>query len=209
MLLAVLLTSIAVASWYLYYKGFYSLPDALRYVSFNFVSIGFASGFTNVDFATWPLIVSLWMFFLSNILANTGSMGGGIKLARVLALTKFVVRESTLLLHPNAVQTVKVNGRGLPERVAMAIMAFTFVYFMTVVLFTFFMMATGQDFITALSAVIACITNAGPGLGMIGPSHNYAELSQIQKWLCVMVMLLGRLEIFTVLILFTPRYWKK
>lgn len=205
----VLISSILIASWYLSYKGFYTFTDALRYVSFNYVSIGLASGFANADFATWPLLVSLWMFLLANLLANTGSMGGGIKLARVIALAKIFLRETTLLQHPNAVHTVKVNGRALSDHVAMAIMAFIFAYFVTVVLFTFLMMMTGMDLVTGLTAIIACITNAGPGLGSVGPSQNYAELSIIQKWLCTIVMLLGRLEIFTVLILFTPTYWKK
>lgn len=209
MMLLLLSGSIVVCSLYLAYKGFYTLGEAFRYVSFNYVSIGLASGFANADFASWPLIVSLWMFFLSNVLANTGSMGGGIKLARVIALAKFSLRETTLLLHPNAVRTVKVNGRSLNERITMAIMAFIFVYFMTVVVFTFALMMSGLDLITALTAVVACITNAGPGLGSVGPSQNYASLSDVQKWLCVVVMLLGRLEIFTVFILFTPSYWKK
>lgn len=208
-MLILLSGSIVLSSLYLYYKGFYDLGDAFRYVGFNYVSIGLASGFANADFASWPLIVSLWMFFLGNILANTGSMGGGIKLARVIALAKFSVREMILLLHPNAVRTVKVNGRSLNERITMAIMAFIFVYFMTVVGFTFALMISGLDLITALTAVVACITNAGPGLGSVGPSHNYASLNDVQKWLCVSVMLLGRLEIFTVLVLFTPSYWKK
>lgn len=208
-MLSVLFISILVCSLYLYYKGFYSLSDAFRYVSFNYISIGLASGFANADFASWPLTVSLWMFFLSNILANTGSMGGGIKLARALALYKLSLREITLLLHPDAVRSVKVNGRSLHERTAMAIMAFIFVYFMTVVVFTFALMITGLDMLTALTAIVACITNAGPGLGSVGPSQNYAALSDMQKWLCTMVMLLGRLEIFTVLMLFTPNYWKK
>lgn len=208
-MLLLLSGSIVVASLYLYFKGFYSLADAFRYVSFNYVSIGLASGFANTDFAKWPLIVSLWMFFLSNLLANTGSMGGGVKLARALALAKFSLREMTLLLHPDAVRMVKVNGRTLPERTAMAIMAFIFVYFMTVVVFTFALMMSDLDFLTALTAVIACITNAGPGLGSVGPSQNYSTLSDVQKLLCTAVMLLGRLEIFTVLMLFTPNYWKK
>lgn len=208
-MLQILILSIVISSVYLYYLGLYSLPDAFRYVSFNYVSIGLASGFANADFTTWPLTVSLWMFFLANILANTGSMGGGIKLARMIALAKFSMRETTMLLHPNAVRMVKVNGRGLSERITMAIMAFIFVYFMTVVSFTFFLMVSGLDLMTALTAVIACITNAGPGLGSIGPNDNYAHLSDIQKTLCAIVMLLGRLEIFTVLVLFSPSYWKK
>lgn len=204
-----LVLSIVAASLYLYAKDFYSLADAFRYVSFNYVSIGLASGFANADFAAWPPLVALWMFFLANVLASTGSMGGGIKMARAIALAKFTLRETTLLQHPNAVRTVKVNGSILNERLAMAIMAFIFAYFMTVIVFTFLMMISGLDFLTAMSAIIACITNAGPGLGSVGPAHNYAMLSDGQKWLCAVVMLLGRLEIFTVLILFTPGYWKK
>lgn len=205
----ILAASIAAASVYMWQQGYYTPLEALRYVGFNFVSIGLANGFANADFATWPLLVTLWMFFLSNVLANTGSMGGGIKMARALVLAKFSLREVSLLLHPNAVRTVKLNRRSISDRTAMAVMAFIFVYFMTVVIFTLGLLASGMDFITALSATIACITNAGPGLGAVGPADNYAALSGLQKWMCATVMLLGRLEIFTVFILFTPDYWKK
>ena len=208
-MLTILAASIAAASVYMWQQGYYTPLEALRYVGFNFVSIGLANGFANADFATWPLLVTLWMFFLSNVLANTGSMGGGIKMARALVLAKFSLREVSLLLHPNAVRTVKLNRRSISDRTAMAVMAFIFVYFMTVVIFTLGLLASGMDFITALSATIACITNAGPGLGAVGPADNYAALSDLQKWMCTAVMLLGRLEIFTVFILFTPDYWKK
>lgn len=208
-MLTILAASIAAASVYMWQQGYYTPLEALRYVGFNFVSIGLANGFANADFATWPLLVTLWMFFLSNVLANTGSMGGGIKMARALVLAKFSLREVSLLLHPNAVRTVKLNRRSISDRTAMAVMAFIFVYFMTVVIFTLGLLASGMDFITALSATIACITNAGPGLGAVGPADNYAALSGLQKWMCAAVMLLGRLEIFTIFILFTPDYWKK
>lgn len=208
-MITILAASIAAASVYMWQQGYYTPLEALRYVGFNFVSIGLANGFANADFATWPLLVTLWMFFLSNVLANTGSMGGGIKMARALVLAKFSLREVSLLLHPNAVRTVKLNRRSISDRTAMAVMAFIFVYFMTVVIFTLGLLASGMDFITALSATIACITNAGPGLGAVGPADNYAALSGLQKWMCAAVMLLGRLEIFTVFILFTPDYWKK
>lgn len=208
-MLTILAASIAAASVYMWQQGYYTPLEALRYVGFNFVSIGLANGFANADFATWPLLVTLWMFFLSNVLANTGSMGGGIKMARALVLAKFSLREVSLLLHPNAVRTVKLNRRSISDRTAMAVMAFIFVYFMTVVIFTLGLLASGMDFITALSATIACITNAGPGLGAVGPADNYGALSGLQKWMCAAVMLLGRLEIFTVFILFTPDYWKK
>lgn len=209
-MLLVLSGSILISALYLWQQDVYqSLGEALRFVSFNFVSIGLASGFSNADFAQWPLIVSLWMFFLSNVLASSGSMGGGIKNVRALVLFKLSLREMLILLHPRAVRTVKVNNRSIPDRMALTVMSFIFIYFMTVIVFSFLLMAAGLDFLSAFTAVIACITNAGPGLGAVGPSHNYAALSDVQKWLCTAVMLLGRLEIFTVLILFTPAYWKK
>ena len=209
-MLLVLSGSILISALYLWQQDVYqSLGEALRFVSFNFVSIGLASGFSNADFAQWPLIVSLWMFFLANVLANSGSMGGGIKNVRALVLFKFSLREMLILLHPRAVRTVKVNNRSIPDRMALTVMSFIFIYFMTVIVFSFLLMAAGLDFLSAFTAVIACITNAGPGLGAVGPSHNYAALSDVQTWLCTAVMLLGRLEIFTVLILLTPAYWKK
>ncbi|EEZ72217.1 TrkH family potassium uptake protein [Neisseria cinerea] len=209
-MLLVLFGSILISALYLWQKNYY--PDfmqALRYTSFNFVSIGLASGFSNTDFSQWPLMVSLWMFFLSNILASSGSMGGGIKNIRALVLFKFSLREMMIQLHPKAVRTVKVTGKSIPDRLALTVMSFIFIYFMTTILFSFLLMASGMEFISAFTAVIACITNAGPGLGEIGPASSYAVLSGTQKWLCAAVMLLGRLEIFTVLILLTPAYWKK
>ena len=209
-LLSLLAVSILMSAVYLWQKDFYAtFGDSLRFVSFNFVSIGLASGFSNADFAQWPLIVSLWMFFLSNLLASSGSMGGGIKNVRALVLFKFSLREMMILLHPRAVRTVKVNGRMIPDRMALTVMAFISIYFMTTIVFSFLLMASGMEFISAFTAVIACITNAGPGLGEVGPAGSYAVLSDVQKWLCSAVMLLGRLEIFTVLILLTPAYWKK
>lgn len=209
-LITLLFGSIVLISLYLWWKDYYiSLADSFRFVSFNFVSIGLANGYANADFAKWPLLASLWMFFLANLLANAGSTGGGIKTIRAIVLFKFSLREMMLMLHPDAVRTVKVNGNRIPERMALTVLAFIFVYFMTVVLFTFVMMVTGLDFISAITAIIACITNAGPGLGVVGPASNYALLSDTQKWVCVGAMLLGRLEVFTVFILFTPAYWRK
>ena len=202
--------SIIACALYLWHKDFY--PDwshALRFVGFNFISIGLANGYANTDFAAWPLPVSLWMFFLANILSNAGSAGGGLKTIRAIVLFKFSLREMMLLLHPNAVHTVKINGMHIAERTAMTVLVFTAVYFLTIIFATFALMATGLDFVTALTAATACITNAGPGLGSVGPAGSYAELAAVQKWLCAAVMLLGRLEIFTVFMLFTPAYWRK
>lgn len=209
-MLLLLSGSILAAALYLWHTGHYAgFGESLRYTAFNFVSIGLANGLSNTDFAQWPLLISLWMFFLANILASSGSTGGGIKTIRALVLFKFSLREMMVLLHPKAVRTVKISGKAIPDRLALTVMSFIFIYFMTVVLFSFLLMASGMEFTTAFTAVIACITNAGPGLGEVGPAGNYAGLDVMQKWICVTAMLLGRLEIFTVFILFTPAYWKK
>lgn len=208
-MLRLLAGSILAAALYLWLKDVYSLGDALRYASFNLVSIGLACGFSNANFALWPLPASLWMLLLANVLANSGSTGGGVKMIRVLVLLKFMLREMTLLLHPHAVKTVKINNFTVPERTALTVLAFISVYFASVVLFTFVLMLSGMDFLSALSAIVAGITNAGPGLGSVGPAANMAELSDLQKTVCMFVMLLGRLEVFTVFILFTPAYWRR
>ena len=102
-----------------------------------------------------------------------------LKNVRALVLFKFSLREMLILLHPRAVRTVKVNNRSIPDRMALTVMSFIFIYFMTVIVFSFLLMAAGLDFLSAFTAVIACITNAGPGLGAVGPSHNYAVLSDV------------------------------
>ena len=204
-----LLISIIVISLYLWWKNYYSFGDAFRYTSFNFISVALTNGYVNNDFGKWPLLASLWMFFLANILSNGGSAGGGIKTVRAIVQYKFSLREMILMLHPRAVYTVKVNNEIIPNPMALTVATFTFVYAVTVVFFTFALMITGLDFVTAFSATISCITNTGPALGALGPSNSYAVLSALQKWLCIMVMFLGRMELFTVFILFTPAYWKK
>lgn len=209
LMIYVLVFTIMTGTLYLWLTGFYSLQDAFRYVSFTTVSLGLAAGYSTVDFGTWPLVLSLWLILLANFLSNAGSTGGGIKTVRAIVLFKFSLREMTLLLHPSAVYRVKINGNSVPERMALTILAFVFVYCMTIMVFTFLMMVTGLDFITAMTAIVACITNLGTGLGNVGPSYTFGYFSDLQKWLCLFVMLLGRLEIFTLLVLFTPAYWRK
>lgn len=207
--LCVLLFTIITGTIYLWLTDFYSFQDALRHVAFTTVSLGLATGYSTVDFGSWPLVLSLWLMLLANILSNAGSTGGGIKTVRALVLFKFSLREMTLLLHPNAVYRVKINDNPVPERMALTILAFIFVYCCTIMVFTFIMMITGLDFLTSLTAMVACITNLGTGLGNAGPTYSFGYFSDLQKWLCLFVMLLGRLEIFTLLVLFTPAYWRK
>jgi trk system potassium uptake protein TrkH len=149
------------------------------------------------------------MLFLSCITACAGSTGGGIKMMRTLILARQSLRDMKLLIHPRAMIPLKINGHVIPDGVVLSVLGFVFVYFMSVVLLSFALLASGMDFLSAFSAIVACINNAGPGLGSVGPAVNYSHLSHVQFWVCSLAMLLGRLEVFTLFILFNPVLWKK
>jgi trk system potassium uptake protein len=209
-ILAVLAVSCVGVAVFLCVKGTYpDFPTALRHATFNVVSIATDSGLHTQDYSLWPIFAPMWMIFLSCIVASSGSTGGGIKMIRTLVLAKQAHRELTQLVHPSMVRPLKVGGAVIANRVVFAVLAFVFLYFMSIVTLIFVQLASGLDFMTALSAVIACINNAGPGLGAVGPGSNYGVLTGFQTWVCSTAMLLGRLEIFTLLVLFTPTLWKK
>jgi trk system potassium uptake protein TrkH len=195
---------------FLWWQNVY--PDfwvALRHASFNLVSIATSSGYASVDYAQWPIFAPLWMMFMTAIAASSGSTGGGIKMVRTLVLVKQAGREFVKLLHPAAVNPMKIGGQVVPNNIVFAVLGFIFLYFMTVVTLTFVLLISGMDFISALTAVLASINNCGPGLGTVGPASNYSGLNDFQTWVCTFAMLVGRLEIFTVLILFTPHFWRR
>ncbi len=188
----------------------YSLLESLRVVFFNFIAIGSTSGFMSENyFSQWPDPIMLWMLFLATFIASSGSTGGGIKMARAIILLKFSLREMTLLLHPNAVKTVKLNKQPVSERVAFSTLAFIFVYIITIITFSFILMLSNLDYFSSFSAALSCLTNVGTGLGIIDDQHNFATLTAFQKWVCMLAMLMGRMEIFTILILLTPGFWRK
>ena len=197
-------------AFFLWWQGTYAeFLTALRHASFNLVSLATDCGFASVDFNQWPIFAPMWMLFLSSITASSGSTGGGIKMVRTMILFKQAGREFIKLLHPSAVNPMKIGGSVVPNNIVFAVLGFIFLYFMTVATLTFVLLISGLDFISAFSAIIACINNAGPGLGVVGPASNYAGLSDFQTWVCTLAMLVGRLEIFTFLILFTPRFWQR
>jgi trk system potassium uptake protein len=194
----------------IWFDGVYPSPwTALRHVAFNLVSIATDCGFVSQDYAAWPMFAPMWILMLSSYCANTGSTGGGIKMFRTLVLFRQAGRELQLLVHPQAVAPVRVGGQVVQNRIVFAVLAFVVLYFGTVVVLTFALLLSGLDFLTSFSAIIACINNAGPGLGLVGPSGNYQGLTDFQTWTCALAMLLGRLEIFSVLVLFTPVLWRK
>jgi trk system potassium uptake protein TrkH len=191
----------------LFLKWQHVYPDfwvALRYASFNVVSIATSSGYASVDYAQWPIFAPLWMMFLTAVAASSGSTGGGIKMVRTLVLVKQAGREFLRLLHPAAINPMKIGGQVVANNIVFAVLGFIFLYFMTFVL-----LISGMDFLSGLTAILASINNCGPGLGTVGPASNYSGLTDFQTWVCTIAMLVGRLEIFTVLILFTPQFWRR
>ena len=206
----VLTVSCVGIALFLMLKGTYpDFPTALRHATFNVVSIATDSGLHTEDYSRWPIFAPMWMIFLSCIVASSGSTGGGVKMIRTLVLAKQANRELNLLVHPNMVRPLKVGGIVIANRVVFAVLAFVFLYFMSIVTLIFLQLASGLDFLTSLTAIIACINNAGPGLGLVGPGSNYGILTDFQTWVCSVAMLLGRLEVFTLLVLFTPTLWRK
>jgi trk system potassium uptake protein TrkH len=194
----------------IWHEGVYAdFWTSLRHVAFNLVSIATDCGFVSQDYAAWPTFAPMWILMLSCYCANTGSTGGGIKMVRTLVLFQQARRELYLLVHPSAVTPVRIGGQVVQNKVVFAVLAFVVLYFGTVVVLTFALLLTGLDFVSSFSAIIACINNAGPGLGQVGPASNYQGLTDLQTWVCSLAMLLGRLEIFSVLVLFTPALWRK
>jgi trk system potassium uptake protein TrkH len=200
---------VGIALFLILRGAFPDFPSALRHSFFNVVSIAVDSGLHTEDYSRWPMFAPMWMTFLSCIVASSGSTGGGIKMIRTLVLVKQAHRELNMLVHPNMVRPLKVGGTVIANRVVFAVLAFLVLYFMSIATLIFLQLASGLDFLTSLSSILACINNAGPGLGLVGPGSNYGILSDFQTWVCSAAMLLGRLEIFTILVLFTPAIWKK
>jgi trk system potassium uptake protein TrkH len=210
MVVLAMLASAAMIAVFLWWHGVYeSFPTAVRYAAFNVVSIASTTGYSNTDFAVWPIFAPLWMLYLSSFATSSGSTGGGIKMIRALVLLKQSLREFTLIVHPQAVAPLRISGASVPNSLIFAVLAYMLVYGLTMVGMSLVLTATGLDFLTAFSAVTACINNMGPGLGKVGPSTTYAVLTDFQTWVCTAAMLLGRLELLTLLVVFTPGFWRK
>jgi trk system potassium uptake protein TrkH len=208
--LGVTLLSILVVAIYIWKDGAYAdLNVAVRHVAFNLVSIATTTGYASVDFAQWPIFATLWMLFLSSFVTSAGSTGGGIKMMRALLLYKQVYRELLRAMHPSAVYNVRIGGQVAQQPVLFAVLAFAFMYMVSIVSLTLVLAFTGLDIISAFTAIVASVNNTGPGLGVVGPSTTYEVLEDFQTWVCIFAMLLGRLEIFTLLVVLTPAFWRK
>jgi trk system potassium uptake protein len=183
--------------------------SAARYAVFNVVSIVTTTGYASTDYNQWPIFAPIVMLFLAGFATCAGSTGGGIKMIRGLILLKQARREMTRIMHPRSVNPVVVGGRVIENNVIFAVLAFMLVYGASITWLTFLMLLSGLDVVTAFTAIVACINNIGPGLNSVGPGFNYALLTPFEQWICIFAMLIGRLELFSVLVLFTPAFWRR
>jgi trk system potassium uptake protein TrkH len=205
-----MLGSILLIALYLWAHGVYpTFAESLRHSAFNLVSVATTTGFASVDYAQWPVFAPAYMLFLCSFATCAGSTGGGIKLIRSLMLHKQALRELTRIVHPRAVLPVTLDGAVVPNQVLFSVLAFMLIYGSVMVVVTMLLLFTGLDLVSAATAAIACINNTGPGLGKVGPAENYQGLTDFQTWVCSFAMMLGRLEMLSVLVLFTPQFWRK
>ena len=204
---SLLLCLCLVTSAYLYLSDtFPSVLTAVRYGVFQAVSISTTTGFTTSGYDTWPSFLPVLLLFASFAGGCAGSTGGGLKVIRVVLLIKQGMREITRLIHPSAQVPIKIGGVVTPYRVVDAVWGFFATYVATFALVLVALMATGLDQVSAFSATAACMNNLGPGLGEV--ANNYASIGTGAKWILSLAMLLGRLEIFTLLVILTPSFWR-
>jgi trk system potassium uptake protein len=186
-----------------------SLAQAFRYAAFQVASIITTTGFVTADYDRWPSFsrsILLLCMFLGGM---AGSTGGGLKTMRIMLLAKHSYQEIFRIIHPHAVTTVKLAGKAVPADILSSIWGFFLLYLGIFVVSVLIMAALGLDVISAFASVAACIFNIGPGLGSVGPAQNYLHVPFLGKWVLIFCMLLGRLEIYTVLVLLIPEYWRK
>ncbi|MBW2431340.1 MAG: TrkH family potassium uptake protein [Deltaproteobacteria bacterium] len=186
-----------------------TMGQALRYGAFQVVSILTTTGYATADYEQWPAMSQLILLMCMFIGASAGSTGGGMKCLRILLCFKYCYKELFSHIHPHAVTHVKIGGKTVPDDVMRSVLGFLALYIGLFALSSVVLAGLGVDFTTSFSAVAASIGNIGPGFGAVGPVENFAGIPVAGKWLLVWCMLLGRLEIFTVIILVVPEFWRK
>jgi trk system potassium uptake protein TrkH len=186
-----------------------SIGNALRYASFQVVSIMTTTGFATADYEIWPVLSQMLLICLMFFGGMVGSTGGGMKQVRILLMFKQAYREIYHLVHPHALTALKLDEKNVPKETLGGIWGFLFLFVTISVIATLLMTALGLDIITSASTVISAMANVGPALGEAGPTDNYYSIPYAGKWVLLLCMLIGRLEIYTVIVLFMPLFWRK
>jgi trk system potassium uptake protein TrkH len=206
---SIVLGSIVIVTLKLMQSGYSSIIEALRYSSFQVVSIITTTGFATADYEGWPVLAQMHLLCLMFFGGMVGSTGGGMKQARILLMFKQAYRELYHLIHPHAMTALKLDEKNVPKETLGGIWGFVFLFILISVIATLLMTALGLDIITSASTVISAMANVGPALGDAGPADNYFMIPAAGKWVLILCMLIGRLEIYTVILLFVPIFWRK
>ncbi|MBL0421761.1 TrkH family potassium uptake protein [Ramlibacter sp. AW1] len=207
---AVLGLSILVLTLLLIDRGVYpDLWQSLRMAAFQVVSLATTTGYASTDYSLWPVFAPVWLIFLGCFASCAGSTGGGIKMIRMILLVKQARRELVRIIHARVVNPVTLGHATVAPVIIANVLAYMLIYGASIVGMTMLLLLSGLDLVTSFSAVIVCVNNIGPGLGLVGPAGNFAALTDFQLWVLSFSMLLGRLELLSVLVLFTSAFWRK
>jgi trk system potassium uptake protein TrkH len=190
-------------------RGFYTSEPSVRKSVFQVVSILTTTGFHSADYETWSVFAQVGLILLMFVGGCAGSTGGGVKVIRVFMAMKFIATQFKKLVHPHAVVPVRFGDKSVSRDATIGILGFLLAYFIIILISSWFMSLLGLDLVTSVSTVIATLGNIGPGVGTIGPTENYAHIPGVGKWVLSFLMLAGRLEIYTVLVIFNRTFWKK
>ncbi len=207
--LGAVLALTALVCFDVYGTVYEKISEAVRYGTFQVVSIITTTGYATADYEQWPAMSQLILLMCMFLGASAGSTGGGMKCLRVMLCFKFCYKELFHLIHPHAVKHVKIGGGSVSDDVMRSILGFLALYTGLFVASSVVLAGLGVDFVTAFGAVAASMGNIGPGFGMVGPAENYAAIPYLGKWLLIWCMLLGRLEIYTMIIIMVPEFWRK
>ncbi|MFC2091516.1 TrkH family potassium uptake protein [Elusimicrobiota bacterium] len=188
---------------------FPSFAKSIQFAAFQAASILTTTGFSTDDFSRWPDLAKVTLFTLMFIGGCSGSTGGGIKVIRFVTLFKLSIHEMKYLLHPRGIFNIKIDGGSVKKNIVYIVCGFFFLYIMLLLLFSLIVASGGNDIVTSFSSALVTLGNIGPGFGRIGPALNYSFYPDYIKWVLSFAMMAGRLELFTVLVIFTPLFWKK
>ena len=193
----------------LYGTVYETIGQSLRYAAFQVVSIFTTTGYATADYELWPPMSQVILLLCMFVGGSAGSTSGGMKCLRILLCFKYCYKELFCLIHPHAVSHIKIGGKTVPEDVMRSVLGFLALYMALFAISAVLLAGLGVDFVTALGAVAAAIGNIGPGFGMVGPVDNFSQIPYLGKWLLAWLMLLGRLEIYTLIILVVPEFYRK
>ncbi len=208
---SIVVGSIIIVSLNLYFSGnalYHNIGQAVRDSSFQVVSTITTTGFSTADYTNWPALSQCIIIFLMFVGASAGSTGGGIKVSRVILLIKSFFSEIKNMLHPKSVTVITLDGKPVEEQVIKGVNVFFIIYMIILATITFVISIDGFDLLTNFTASLSCLSNVGPGFGLVGPNGNFSIYSSFSKMILSLTMLAGRLELFPILLLFYPKTWK-